>query len=888
MDGAPQVGRSSSSDDTDSSGTAVQVFCRVRPALQRDMHEEVVVSRLDPNTLRVENTGGGTRSNSFNSYQLDHIFSESATQQDVFHKVLPMLRESFQGYNSTVFAYGQTGTGKTHTMLGVDFWQMALEQETFDVSEFTRAENSLSWGLIPQTAKFVFQHLDALKREEKVVSSKISCSYLELYNEKVIDLLGPSIATRTMGKGLNIREDKSKGVYVPNASDVIVEKEDEVLALLWEGAQNRAISATDMNEHSSRSHTIFQFVIHLEMQPREGYPKVICRSKLNLVDLAGSETMKTNKIANLSGTHIQELTAINQSLSCLGNCIRALSQHGRSHVPYRDSKLTRLLQDSLGGNTKTSFIVTVSPGMDAYAETISTLQFADRAKRVVMHVIKNEQLVEQAALKRANIEISRLKELLRSQVKLEQREGLQPKTNGSSHDRSTVQQTDKSVTTLERRVAELEAALSEETQKREVAEEEYANLLKQTGRRMRRTGKAVIEPLICRLDRPSFDSNEPASAKERRNELNWMSRYSSWLKTLPITAATAKKYELNKGVPNRGGVLGAEASKLSTDQRLTLMEWSVLLQMEELEVAKQQFAEATRSFKDVTSSVTQAVEGYSLPNSSGATTEEGQIRKTTPLQNRIRMLLEEEDIIDSENTSQDSRPYRGADTQTCANNDKMTTRTRDEHADLEVRVEQELDAFLGSNSDDSRRQSPFSESVSTVISKRSQPELETHAFHTAANQEDISARDRAWNSMKNIRSDLDETHEVFRARHGKSRSPLKETLGAGNNGYAHINSPGAKSPTIGAPCSPKADQYHGNLPGTPGSNVYTSSDDGSSDHDISSLLEHNREELQQERENDASKDDAWVEYYDTSSNQFYYHNSVSNETTWEKPSTLAQ
>ena len=342
MDGAPQIelGRSSSSDDTGSSGTAVQVFCRVRPALKRDLHEEVVVSRLGPNTLRVENAGGGTRSNSSNSYQLDHIFNESATQQDVFKKVLPTLRESFQGYNSTVFAYGQTGTGKTHTMLGVDFWQMALEQETFDVSEFAGAEKSLSWGLIPQTAQFVFRHLDELKREENVVSSKISCSYLELYNEKVIDLLGQSTATRT--KGLNIREDKSKGVYVPDASDVIVEKEDEVLALLWEGAQNRAISATDMNEHSSRSHTIFQFVIQLEIQPRNGHPKVVSRSKLNLVDLAGSETMKTNKIANLSGTHIQELTAINQSLSCLGNCIRALSQHGRSHVPYRDSKCTGL------------------------------------------------------------------------------------------------------------------------------------------------------------------------------------------------------------------------------------------------------------------------------------------------------------------------------------------------------------------------------------------------------------------------------------------------------------------------------------------------------------------------------------------------------------------
>ena len=197
--------------------------------------------------------------------------------------------------------------------------------------------------------------------------------------------------------------------------------------LLWKG-RNRAVSATDMNEYSSRSHTIFQIIIEMVVNAdgNDG-PKFVRRSKINLVDLAGSETMKENKIASLNQKRINELTSINQSLSCLGNCVRALSQSKRSHVPYRDSKLTRLLQDSLGGNTKTTFVVTISPSNLALSETISTLQFADRAKQVKVHVVANESLVAADALKAAELEIKRLRGLLSAQSRIEKGQALKHK-----------------------------------------------------------------------------------------------------------------------------------------------------------------------------------------------------------------------------------------------------------------------------------------------------------------------------------------------------------------------------------------------------------------------------------------------------------------------------
>ena len=235
-----------------------------------------------------------------------------------------------------------------------------------------------------------------------IARAQISCTFIEIYNEKVFDLLRYD-ESRQLRSGLEIREDKHRGVCIPDAAEVIVSSQDEVLGLLWEGAQNRAVAATDMNEHSSRSHTVLQVAVEQRAIAGKGSgnPMVATRSKLNLVDLAGSEKWRTHQLAKFSEQRIAELTSINQSLSTLGNCIRALLQPGRSHVPYRDSKLTRLLQDSLGGNTRTGFVVTMSSSILALEETISTLQFADRAKQVVVHAMVNETLDDSSLLRRS-------------------------------------------------------------------------------------------------------------------------------------------------------------------------------------------------------------------------------------------------------------------------------------------------------------------------------------------------------------------------------------------------------------------------------------------------------------------------------------------------------
>jgi hypothetical protein len=223
--------------------------------------------------------------------------------------------------------------------------------------------------------------------------------------------------------GLEIREDKVNGVFVPDAVQVQVASLAEVMQVLWKGAVNRAMCATDMNEHSSRSHTIFQVTMEQtvtkSVAQRSGSSlgqdlssSVTKRSKLSLVDLAGSEKWRSHQLTCFTDQRIQEMTSINQSLSNLGNVMRGLLQPGRCHVPYRNSKLTRLLQDSLGGNTKTSFVVTLSPSAVSLEENLSTLQFADRAKRVVVAPTLNERPDSSTVIRRLESEVGRLRRMV--------------------------------------------------------------------------------------------------------------------------------------------------------------------------------------------------------------------------------------------------------------------------------------------------------------------------------------------------------------------------------------------------------------------------------------------------------------------------------------------
>jgi hypothetical protein len=296
---------------------------------------------------------------------------------------------------------GQTGTGKTFTMLGYDIWEMAHTSTNSDKSLTEIARDEAYMGIVPRSMKWLLGTLDKLQ-----LTYTISISYVELYNDiKIIDLLdvtdfpksttgttsGAAVSgTTAVSSSLEIRENKRGDIIVPGLTCIQVTTIDQILKLLWDGAKCRSIAATDMNDHSSRSHTVF--IVYLQINSQNihtGGIQEIKNSKLCLVDLAGSEKWKSHQMATFSEARIKELTSINRSLSALGNCISALLKTGRGHIPYRDSKLTRLLQDSLGGNTKTLFIVTLSPSLSSIEETTSTLQFADRAMKVQVMATSN-------------------------------------------------------------------------------------------------------------------------------------------------------------------------------------------------------------------------------------------------------------------------------------------------------------------------------------------------------------------------------------------------------------------------------------------------------------------------------------------------------------------
>lgn len=306
-----------------------------------------------------------------------------------------------------MFAYGQTGSGKTFTMLGDGLEDDLLRADSF--------EPSPAWGVIPRAVDSIFRMLSEVEVEsDGTTTYQVTASYMQIYNERLYDLL----QDRRRKRPLKIRETtgraRKKEVYVQNLSEYRVSSAEDVLFLLQTGGRNRAVRGTEYNEQSSRSHALLQINVQVE-QAQEGAATVLRRAKLNLVDLAGSE--KWNTGMDYKKARVKELTAINSSLSALGNCIAKLTEKRRAHVPYRDSKLTRLLQDSLGGNTRTTVVACLSPMGVSAKESVSTMQFADRARRVMSRVKVNEVVDDAAMLARAQKEIARLKALLTADAK---------------------------------------------------------------------------------------------------------------------------------------------------------------------------------------------------------------------------------------------------------------------------------------------------------------------------------------------------------------------------------------------------------------------------------------------------------------------------------------
>ncbi|XP_018491783.1 kinesin-like protein KIN-12C isoform X2 [Raphanus sativus] len=329
-------------------------------------------------------------------FTFDHVASETISQEKLFRVAgLPMVENCLSGYNSCVFAYGQTGSGKTYTMMG----------------EISEAEGSLGedCGVTARIFEYLFSRIkmeEEGRRDEKLRFS-CKCSFLEIYNEQITDLLEPS------STNLQLREDFGKGVYVENLVEHNVRTVNDVLKLLLQGAANRKIAATHMNSESSRSHSVFTCTIE-SIWERDSLTHSRF-ARLNLVDLAGSERQKSS---GAEGDRLKEAANINKSLSTLGLVIMSLVDlaHGKHrHVPYRDSRLTFLLQDSLGGNSKTMIIANVSPSLCSTNETLSTLKFAQRAKLIQNNAKVNEDASgDVTALQQ---EIRKLKVQLSSLVK---------------------------------------------------------------------------------------------------------------------------------------------------------------------------------------------------------------------------------------------------------------------------------------------------------------------------------------------------------------------------------------------------------------------------------------------------------------------------------------
>eukprot|EP00927_Polykrikos_kofoidii_P034460 TRINITY_DN29244_c0_g1_i1.p1 TRINITY_DN29244_c0_g1~~TRINITY_DN29244_c0_g1_i1.p1 ORF type:complete len:1506 (+),score=343.92 TRINITY_DN29244_c0_g1_i1:114-4520(+) len=346
---------------------AIRVYARIRPVVEREKDEEVALRKLDAFQLELDQ--GFDRQGKpkgAKAFMFDSIFDEQATQEDVFAECRGLASSAIDGYNVTVFAYGQTGAGKTHTMYG------GLETP----------------GLVPRLARELFNLLDRYAHDSQAT---LRCSMFELYRDDLLDLLLPKVKGKNP-VALDIKKDSRGSVFVDHGTEREVCSCDELLRTISEGIDRRHVSATKMNSESSRSHLIC--IIVVESTSRK--TKQVATGKLTLCDLAGSERIKKSEV---SGEAMKEAQSINKSLTALGDVIEALTKNAK-HIPYRNHKLTQLLSDSIGGNAKTLMFVNCSPVASNADETNSSLSYAARAKMIVNKVEKNQDSQEVARLKK--------------------------------------------------------------------------------------------------------------------------------------------------------------------------------------------------------------------------------------------------------------------------------------------------------------------------------------------------------------------------------------------------------------------------------------------------------------------------------------------------------
>eukprot|EP00250_Pteridium_aquilinum_P012534 c20784_g1_i1 orf=209-3340(+) len=374
-------------------GVNVQVLLRCRPFNEDEVRTSApqVVSCNDSRREVTVNLNIAAKQID-RTFTFDKVFGPQAQQQDLYDQaIIPIVNEVLEGFNCTIFAYGQTGTGKTYTMEGNG-------RKTKDGTMPADA------GVIPRAVQ---QIVDTLEGQNAEYSMKVT--FLELYNEEITDLLAPEDISRVLDdrqqkKPLALMEDGKGGVLVRGLEEEIVYSANEIYNLLERGSAKRRTAETLLNKQSSRSHSIFSITIHIKEATPEGEELMKC-GKLNLVDLAGSENISRSGARD---GRAREAGEINKSLLTLGRVITALVEH-LGHIPYRDSKLTRLLRDSLGGKTKTCIIATVSPSVHCLEETLSTLDYAHRAKNIKNKPEVNQKMMKSALIKDLYSEMERLK-----------------------------------------------------------------------------------------------------------------------------------------------------------------------------------------------------------------------------------------------------------------------------------------------------------------------------------------------------------------------------------------------------------------------------------------------------------------------------------------------
>ena len=350
-----------------SKSSNVKVYCRIRPENEQEISSglgqcinpesqtslQILVNNLNINSGLKDNYSDKI----LQEFTYDKVYPSETTQETIFEQVAkPLILSAFEGINGTLFCYGQTASGKTYTMEGLP------------------ADNYLK-GIIPRMMQLVF---DTINSDSNDIEFSVKCQYYQIYNEKIQDLIDPKKTD------LSIREDKNKGIWVGDCTEKYVESEQEMINFFNKGAENRIVASTKMNTISSRSHSIFSVTIY----QRNVITESSKTGKLYFVDLAGSE--KISKAGVEGNTMLKEAQNINKSIMTLGMVINALTKGGK-HVPYRDSKLTRVLQESLGGNSLTYLIINCSPNLLNQTETLSTLRFGQRAKLIKNKVVANTQ-----------------------------------------------------------------------------------------------------------------------------------------------------------------------------------------------------------------------------------------------------------------------------------------------------------------------------------------------------------------------------------------------------------------------------------------------------------------------------------------------------------------